>query len=172
MAYGVVYTTNIHGRCVSLVDSANAHENGEIVYTIGEIQEGELAKVGGGTGEIACLVANPAWSYDESHPLNQLEDRFINAKGVGFRGYELMVGDKFELSADAISGGSLASIAVGDKLNTTGGKLAKVTGSTAPTKGVTVVVLEKKVKGYAIKDGVITSSSNIVVRVESVKASA
>ena len=168
MAYGVVHTTNIKGICVSLVDSANDRENGEIVYTVGELAEGEVAKVGGGDGEIACLVANPAWDYNESSILNQNEDRFINVKGMPFRAYQLAVGDIFALNSAAIDGG-ISSVAKGDILGSADGKLKKDEES-----GVVVKVLAIEVRGFtqSAEDGSIVPQKMALVRVESIGAGA
>lgn len=169
MAYGVVHTTNIKGICVSLVDSAKDRENGEIVYTVGELAEGEVAKVGGGDGEIACLVANPAWDYNESSILNQNEDAYINAKGIPFRAYQLAVGDIFCLSADAIDG-DIEDLEVGDTLGAQDGKLAA-----GEDSGVVVKVLAIETKGYrfgANAEVAIVPQKWALVRVDSIGAGA
>ena len=166
MAYGVVHTTNIKGICVSLVDSANDRENGEIVYTVGELEAApsEVAKVGAGDGEIACLVANPAWDYNESSILNQNEDRFINVKGLPFRAYQLSVGDIFCLNDAAIED-DIDDLEVGDTLGAQDGKL-----DSAVSAGVVVKVLEIVTKGHSIDpaSGAITPQKMVLVRVESI----
>lgn len=97
-SYMTVETTNLIGcSCYSLQDDANDIQNGAIVGK-GDLVDGEMSvyKAIADVKDGMYLVANPAWSYDESATA-QNEENFVNVKGVPFRVYELKKDKKFKI---------------------------------------------------------------------------
>lgn len=143
MAYGVVHTTNISGRCFDF-QATSAVENGSLV-TDGGLVTGERNIYVAGTPATATLadknvylVANPAWSYDESKTTNQNEENYINKADTPFRVYELKEHDKFTLTNYSITG---ADLAVGQYVGLTDGSMKPVASATAPTDSAFVGII-------------------------------
>lgn len=131
MAYGVVETTKVSGRCFSFYNASTDIENGWVVKkgapkttTVGGVTspEREIYTVSApAVTDRVYLVANPAWSYDDSRAVNQNEDNFINKQGVPFKGYALFKDDKFGVSDYNITPvASETPIAVGDYIGVDG----------------------------------------------------
>lgn len=98
MSYMTVETTNLIGCvCYSLQDDVNDIQNGAIVGK-GDLVDDEMSvyKAIADVKNGMYLVANPAWSYDESATA-QNEENFVNVKGVPFRVYELKKDKKFKI---------------------------------------------------------------------------
>lgn len=90
MAYGVAETTNISGKCFSMI-YGDPIENGAVVKK-GAIVDGEreiyTAEIPAKGDEI-FFVANPAWSY-KNGIMEQNEDNYINVANKPFRTYGLL----------------------------------------------------------------------------------
>lgn len=128
-----VETTNVIGSvCYSLQATADI-QNGAIVGK-GDLVTGEtsvytaLADYSNGM----YLVANPAWSYDDSRAENQNEENYINKAGVVFRTYRLEKDMKFK-----VGNVKDADFEEGDYVTYADGKYAKSTEAT-PLKVVKV----------------------------------
>lgn len=164
MAYGVVETTKISGRCFSFYNATEDIENGFVVKkgapkqtTVGAetVDEREIYTVSvPAVTDKVYLVANPAWSYDDSRAENQNEDKFINKAGVSFRGYALFADDKFGVSDYTITPvDASTAIAVGDYIGVDGTTM-KLTdlGTSAPdltARGFVGIVRE--VESYGVE---------------------
>lgn len=103
--YNVVETTNMWGsKCLSF-QAATDIENGMLIAK-GDLVTGEkdiyTANVPTTADEV-YLVANPAWSYDDSSATSQNEENFINKAGIPFRGYQLRKDNKFQIYSTAIT---------------------------------------------------------------------
>lgn len=100
MSFMTVETTNLIGCvCFSLQCDDKDIQNGAIVGK-GELVKGERSiykAVEASEKNGYYLVANPAWSYDDSTVTAQNEENFTNVKGVPFRAYELKKDKKFKL---------------------------------------------------------------------------
>ena len=145
MAYGVVHTSNISGRCFSFVNTTDI-ENGYLVSK-GDLATGEreIYQAGFETTAPAFLVANPAWVYDDSTYAKKQEDAYINVANKAFRVYELNKYDRFKVSAVAVDG---SDIAVGDKVGMSAtGKITKDATSAFEGK---VIAVENYGFGYAV----------------------
>ena len=154
MAYGVVHTSNISGRCYSFVHTADI-ENGYLVSK-GELATGEreIYQAGFETTAPAFLVANPAWNY---------EDAYINVANKAFRVYELNKYDRFKVSAVAVDG---SDIAVGDAVGMSAtGKITKDATSTFKGK---VIAIDNYGFGYAVGSAgtIDTTSTFYLIEVE------
>ena len=89
------------------------------------------------------LVANPAWSYDDSRLVNQNEENYINKKGIAFRAYRLEKDMKYKIyNVDE-------TFSVGDyvKYNATAGKYEK---DSSNASGLKVVAVEEVGFPYCI----------------------
>ena len=135
MSYMVVETTLVDGARLFSLQSTKDLQNGAIVGK-GDLVTGEreiynaLDDVAGGK----YLVANPAWSYDDSRLVNQNEENYINKKGVAFRAYRLEKDMKYKISnVDE-------TFSVGDyvKYNATAGKYEKDSSNASGLKDVAV----------------------------------
>ena len=156
--YGVVETTKITEPCFDFKATADI-ENGSIVKK-GDLVTGEThiykAEVPAVTDEV-YLVANPAWSYDDSSVINQNEDEYINAKGVPFRGYAMKKDNKFTVLDYSITVDAGSTLAKDDYIGVDGttNKL-KDLGSSKPTMsdlGFVGIVREIKKYGFAYCTG-------------------
>lgn len=144
MSYMVVETTLVDGARLFSLQSTKDLQNGAVVGK-GDLVTGEreiynaIDDVTGGK----YLVANPAWSYDDSRLVNQNEENYINKKGVAFRAYRLEKDMKYKISnVDE-------TFSVGDyvKYNATAGKYEK---DSSNASGLKVVAVEEVGFPYCI----------------------
>ena len=111
MSYMTVETTLVDGARLFSLQSTKDIQNGAIVGK-GDLVTGEreiynaLDDVTGGK----YLVANPAWSYDDSRLVNQNEENYVNKAGIPYRVYRLEKDMKFKVSNIE------ATFAVGDEV--------------------------------------------------------
>ena len=144
MSYMVVETTLVDGARLFSLQSTKDLQNGAIVGK-GDLVTGEreiynaLDDVAGGK----YLVANPAWSYDDSRLVNQNEENYINKKGIAFRAYRLEKDMKYKISNID------ETFSVGDyvKYNATAGKYEK---DSSNASGLKVVAVEEVGFPYCI----------------------
>ena len=144
MSYMVVETTLVDGARLFSLQATKDIQNGAIVGK-GDLVTGEreiynaLDDVTGGK----YLVANPAWSYDDSRLVNQNEENYINKKGIAFRAYRLEKDMKYKIyNVDE-------TFSVGDyvKYNATAGKYEK---DSSNASGLKVVAVEEVGFPYCI----------------------
>ena len=144
MSYMVVETTLVDGARLFSLQSTKDLQNGAIVGK-GDLVTGEreiynaLDDVTGGK----YLVANPAFSYDDSRLVNQNEENYINKKGIAFRAYRLEKDMKYKIyNIDE-------TFSVGDyvKYNATAGKYEK---DSSNASGLKVVAVEEVGFPYCI----------------------
>ena len=144
MSYMVVETTLVDGARLFSLQSTKDLQNGAVVGK-GDLVTGEreiynaLDDVAGGK----YLVANPAWSYDDSRLVNQNEENYINKKGIAFRAYRLEKDMKYKISNID------ETFSVGDyvKYNATAGKYEK---DSSNASGLKVVAVEEVGFPYCI----------------------
>ena len=144
MSYMVVETTLVDGARLFSLQSTKDLQNGAVVGK-GDLVTGEreiynaIDDVTGGK----YLVANPAWSYDDSRLVNQNEENYINKKGIAFRAYRLEKDMKYKISNVS------ATFSVGDyvKYNAATGEY-EVDGTSA--SGLKVVAVEEVGFPYCI----------------------
>ena len=144
MSYMVVETTLVDGARLFSLQSTKDLQNGAVVGK-GDLVTGEreiynaLDDVTGGK----YLVANPAFSYDDSRLVNQNEENYINKKGVAFRAYRLEKDMKYKISNID------ETFSVGDyvKYNATAGKYEK---DSSNASGLKVVAVEEVGFPYCI----------------------
>ena len=144
MSYMVVETTLVDGARLFSLQSTKDLQNGAVVGK-GDLVTGEreiynaIDDVTGGK----YLVANPAWSYDDSRLVNQNEENYINKKGVAFRAYRLEKDMKYKISNID------ETFSVGDyvKYNATAGKYEK---DSSNASGLKVVAVEEVGFPYCI----------------------
>ena len=144
MSYMVVETTLVDGARLFSLQSTKDLQNGAVVGK-GDLVTGEreiynaIDDVTGGK----YLVANPAWSYDDSRLVNQNEENYINKKGIAFRAYRLEKDMKYKIyNIDE-------TFSVGDyvKYNATAGKYEK---DSSNASGLKVVAIEEVGFPYCI----------------------
>lgn len=144
MSYMVVETTLVDGARLFSLQATKDIQNGAIVGK-GDLVTGEreiynaLDDVAGGK----YLVANPAFSYDDSRLVNQNEENYINKKGIAFRAYRLEKDMKYKIyNIDE-------TFSVGDyvKYNATAGKYEK---DSSNASGLKVVAVEEVGFPYCI----------------------
>lgn len=144
MSYMVVETTLVDGARLFSLQSTKDLQNGAVVGK-GDLVTGEreiynaLDDVTGGK----YLVANPAFSYDDSRLVNQNEENYINKKGIAFRAYRLEKDMKYKIyNVDE-------TFSVGDyvKYNATAGKYEK---DSSNASGLKVVAVEEVGFPYCI----------------------
>ena len=144
MSYMVVETTLVDGARLFSLQSTKDLQNGAVVGK-GDLVTGEreiynaLDDATGGK----YLVANPAWSYDDSRLVNQNEENYINKKGIAFRAYRLEKDMKYKISNID------ETFVVGDyvKYNATAGKYEK---DSSNASGLKVVAVEEVGFPYCI----------------------
>ena len=144
MSYMVVETTLVDGARLFSLQATKDLQNGAVVGK-GDLVTGEreiynaIDDVTGGK----YLVANPAWSYDDSRLVNQNEENYINKKGIAFRAYRLEKDMKYKIyNVDE-------TFSVGDyvKYNATAGKYEK---DSSNASGLKVVAVEEVGFPYCI----------------------
>ena len=144
MSYMVVETTLVDGARLFSLQATEDIQNGAIVGK-GDLVTGEreiynaIDEVTGGK----YLVANPAFSYDDSRLVNQNEENYINKKGIAFRAYRLEKDMKYKIyNVDE-------TFSVGDyvKYNATAGKYEK---DSSNASGLKVVAVEEVGFPYCI----------------------
>ena len=144
MSYMVVETTLVDGARLFSLQATKDIQNGAIVGK-GDLVTGEreiynaIDDVTGGK----YLVANPAFSYDDSRLVNQNEENYINKKGIAFRAYRLEKDMKYKIyNVDE-------TFSVGDyvKYNATAGKYEK---DSSNASGLKVVAVEEVGFPYCI----------------------
>mgnify|MGYP003522459321 FL=1 len=144
MSYMVVETTLVDGARLFSLQATKDIQNGAIVGK-GDLVTGEreiynaIDEVTGGK----YLVANPAFSYDDSRLVNQNEENYINKKGIAFRAYRLEKDMKYKIyNVDE-------TFSVGDyvKYNATAGKYEK---DSSNASGLKVVAVEEVGFPYCI----------------------
>lgn len=144
MSYMVVETTLVDGARLFSLQATKDLQNGAVVGK-GDLVTGEreiynaLDDVTGGK----YLVANPAFSYDDSRLVNQNEENYINKKGIAFRAYRLEKDMKYKIyNIDE-------TFSVGDyvKYNATAGKYEK---DSSNASGLKVVAVEEVGFPYCI----------------------
>ena len=144
MSYMVVETTLVDGARLFSLQSTKDLQNGAVVGK-GDLVTDEreiynaIDDVTGGK----YLVANPAWSYDDSRLVNQNEENYINKKGIAFRAYRLEKDMKYKIyNIDE-------TFSVGDyvKYNATAGKYEK---DSSNASGLKVIAVEEVGFPYCI----------------------
>ena len=144
MSYMVVETTLVDGARLFSLQSTKDLQNGAVVGK-GDLVTGER-EIYNAIDEVTdgkYLVANPAWSYDDSRLVNQNEENYINKKGVAFRAYRLEKDMKYKISNID------ETFSVGDyvKYNATAGKYEK---DSSNASGLKVVAVEEVGFPYCI----------------------
>lgn len=144
MSYMVVETTLVDGARLFSLQSTKDLQNGAIVGK-GELVTGER-EVYNALDDFSkgkYLVANPAWSYDDSRLVNQNEENYVNKKGIAFRVYRLEKDMKYKISNVA------ETFSVGDyvEYNATAGKYEK---DSSNASGLKVVAVEEVGFPYCI----------------------
>ena len=137
--YNVVETTKVSGRCFDFVYDKDI-ENGSLIAK-GELVDGERniyeAKIPE-AGDEVFLVANPAWSYDDSRTVNQNEDAFINVAGKPFRAYGLVAHNHDKFAVEDYGINASGAIAKGDYVTVDGSTVKiKDVATSAPTDSTT-----------------------------------
>lgn len=124
--YNVAETTNVSGKCFSMVYGADI-ENGSVVK-MGDIITDKREEYAAGIpakGDKVYLVANPAWSY-KNGTIEQNEDNYINVANKPFRVYGLIAehDDRFGVMdygiTPVVSGTDELPPAVGDYIGVDG----------------------------------------------------
>ena len=144
MSYMVVETTLVDGARLFSLQSTKDLQNGAVVGK-GDLVTGER-EIYNALDDVTdgkYLVANPAWSYDDSRLVNQNEENYINKKGIAFRAYRLEKDMKYKISnVDE-------TFSVGDyvKYNATAGKYEK---DSSNASGLKVVAVEEVGFPYCI----------------------
>ena len=144
MSYMVVETTLVDGARLFSLQSTKDLQNGAVVGK-GDLVTGER-EIYNALDDVAdgkYLVANPAFSYDDSRLVNQNEENYINKKGIAFRAYRLEKDMKYKIyNIDE-------TFSVGDyvKYNATAGKYEK---DSSNASGLKVVAVEEVGFPYCI----------------------
>ena len=144
MSYMVVETTLVDGARLFSLQSTKDLQNGAVVGK-GDLVTGER-EIYNAIDDVTdgkYLVANPAWSYDDSRLVNQNEENYINKKGIAFRAYRLEKDMKYKIyNIDE-------TFSVGDyvKYNATAGKYEK---DSSNASGLKVVAVEEVGFPYCI----------------------
>ena len=144
MSYMVVETTLVDGARLFSLQSTKDLQNGAVVGK-GDLVTGER-EIYNAIDDVTdgkYLVANPAFSYDDSRLVNQNEENYINKKGIAFRAYRLEKDMKYKIyNVDE-------TFSVGDyvKYNATAGKYEK---DSSNASGLKVVAVEEVGFPYCI----------------------
>ena len=144
MSYMVVETTLVDGARLFSLQSTKDLQNGAVVGK-GDLVTGER-EIYNAIDDVTdgkYLVANPAFSYDDSRLVNQNEENYINKKGIAFRAYRLEKDMKYKISNID------ETFSVGDyvKYNATAGKYEK---DSSNASGLKVVAVEEVGFPYCI----------------------
>ena len=144
MSYMVVETTLVDGARLFSLQSTKDLQNGAVVGK-GDLvtDEREIYSALDDVTDGKYLVANPAFSYDDSRLVNQNEENYINKKGIAFRAYRLEKDMKYKISNID------ETFSVGDyvKYNATAGKYEK---DSSNASGLKVVAVEEVGFPYCI----------------------
>lgn len=99
--HSIAYSTKLDGMCFSFISTVNL-DNGTLVSR-GDLETGEreIYKAEFDITKPAYLVLNPAWQYDDSTYSKKYDEAYYFIKAcTPFRGYELPVGRRFEVSSN------------------------------------------------------------------------
>lgn len=156
--YNVVETTNMWGsKCLSFQSTTDI-ENGMLIAK-GDLVTGEKDIYSANvptTADEVYLVANPAWSYDDSSAASQNEENFINKAGVAFRGYQLKKDNKFKIYSTAITpitsgseeSATVTDVAVGQYITVDGSTHKPKAVATKPSSGFVGKVIAVEEIGF------------------------
>lgn len=144
MSYMVVETTLVDGARLFSLQSTKDLQNGAVVGK-GDLVTGER-EIYNAIDDVTdgkYLVANPAFSYDDSRLVNQNEENYINKKGIAFRAYRLEKDMKYKIYNvdETFSAGDYV------KYNATAGKYEK---DSSNASGLKVVAVEEVGFPYCI----------------------
>lgn len=158
--HSIAYSTKLNGgMCFSFIADVDL-DNGVLVAK-GDLadNEREIYKAEFDAAKPAYLVLNPAWDYDDStYAKKNDEGLYYNEACKPFRGYELLVGRRYEVSAD-ITADELVKgdyVIIGEK-----GKIKKT--STAENAGNAFVgkVIDVVSHGFAHSVGSASTISTV-----------
>jgi len=149
--YNVVETTNLYGsKCLSFQATTDI-ENGMLIAK-GDLVTGEkeiYSATVPTTDDEVYLVANPAWSYDDSSVTSQNEENFINKAGIAFRGYQLKKDNKFKTYSTGITPiGEDTALAVGQFVTIDGTTYKPKAVETKPTSGFVGKIVDIEEIGF------------------------
>lgn len=149
--HSVAYSTKLDGLCFSFISTVNV-DNGTLVSR-GDLEEGEreIYKAEFDITKPAYLVLNPAWQYDDATYAKKYDEAYYYIKAcTPFRGYELRVGRRFEVSSNITSD----SLAKDDYvILDANGKIKKVTSATNASNAFVGKVVAVTTHGFAYPTG-------------------
>lgn len=150
--HSIAYSTKLIGcMCYSFISETNL-DNGMLIAK-GALADGEreIYTAGFDIKKPAYLVLNPAWNYDDStYAKKNDEGLYYNEACKPFRGYELNVGKRYEVTSDICTD----ELVKGDYvIATAAGKLAKNTSATAPDNAFVGQVVDVVSRGFAYSVG-------------------
>lgn len=163
--HSIAYSTKLNGGlCFSFIADVDL-DNGVLVAR-GDIadNEREIYKAELDVAKPAYLVLNPAWNYDDStYAKKNDEGLYYNEACKPFRGYELLVGRRYEVSADITAD----ELVKGDYvIADENGKLKKAAGAATEGNAFTGKVIDVVSHGFAHSvgsAGSITTASKFYV---------
>lgn len=99
--HSIAYSTKLDGMCFSFISTVDV-DNGTLISR-GDLETGEreIYKAVFDITKPAYLALNPAWQYDDSTYSKKYDEAYYYTKAcTPFRGYELTVGRRFEVSSN------------------------------------------------------------------------
>lgn len=102
--YSLVSEDDIMNGSLGYVGKLSDNISGQETYDFETFDSSTINK------KRAILVAHPEWDYDETRRENQALYNFINPDGIPFRGYSLIEGDVFAISATGFDASGVESI--------------------------------------------------------------
>jgi len=149
--YNVVETTNLYGsKCLSFQATTDI-ENGMLIAK-GDLVTGEkeiYTATVPTTDDEVYLVANSAWSYDDSSTTSQNEENFINKANIAFRGFQLKKDNKFKTYSTGITPiGEDTALAVGQFITIDGTTHKPKAVATKPESGFVGKIVDIEEIGF------------------------
>ena len=144
MSYMVVETTLVDGARLFSLQSTKDLQNGAVVGK-GDLVTGER-EIYNALDDFSngkYLVANPAWSYDDSRVVNQNEENYVNKAGIAFRVYRLEKDMKYKIS-------NVDEVFAKDDYVTYNATTGKYEKDSTSTSGLKVVAVEEVGFPYCI----------------------
>jgi hypothetical protein len=138
---------------------------GELVAGSKDVYEALIPTATTIASEPVYVVGNPAWNYDTTSLVNQNEDEYTIKAGIVFRGYGLIVTDKFGVADYGIDGTPV----VGEYVGAQAGSPKLKASATKPAGAFVGKVIQEVDMGHEYFMGQTVEKRKKKIRIEVIK---